>query len=184
MAKKKKSAFEAKFAAERKAKGPGQTFTFNGKSYSTNTAEDKVKAAPTTRPKANPQAGKPSVMSKAPEGPTNKPKVDTPTNRPKANPRAGKPSVMSTAPKGPTKPATPGNITTKAKATPAKATPAKAPTKIPLYKEGSAYAKRMAKGTQRQKDIEQAFFDQRLNNAEPEAGTTPPKPNPRRTKKK
>ena len=44
------SDFSKAFAAARKEKGAGKTFTFKGKSYSTNYASDAVKA-PTTRPK-------------------------------------------------------------------------------------------------------------------------------------
>ena len=45
------SDFSKAFAAARKEKGAGKTFTFKGKSYSTNYASDAVKA-PTPRPKA------------------------------------------------------------------------------------------------------------------------------------
>lgn len=47
------SDFSKAFAAARKEKGAGKTFTFKGKSYTTNYASDAVKA-PTTRPKAQP----------------------------------------------------------------------------------------------------------------------------------
>jgi hypothetical protein len=51
----KEPSFGAAFAAARKEKGAGKTFTYKGKSYSTNTADDKVKAAPKAKPKANPK---------------------------------------------------------------------------------------------------------------------------------
>ena len=49
--------FGKAFAAARKAKGAGKTFTWKGKSYSTNYKEDAKSKAPTTskRPKANPK---------------------------------------------------------------------------------------------------------------------------------
>lgn len=57
------SAFSTAFAAARKTKGAGKTFTFNGKSYSTNTADD-LKSSSTTpktspRPQANPKTATP-----------------------------------------------------------------------------------------------------------------------------
>ena len=48
------SAFGQAFAAARKRLGAGKTFSFNGKSYSTNTAEDKPARATSLRPQARP----------------------------------------------------------------------------------------------------------------------------------
>lgn len=67
--------FGAAFAAARKAKGPGKTFTWKGKLYTTDRADDKpakkaggtdVTSSP--RPRANPKRP-PQVMSEAPELP-------------------------------------------------------------------------------------------------------------------
>jgi hypothetical protein len=71
-----KQSFAKAFAAARKEKGAGKTFTWNGKSYSTNTKEDVAKkAAP--RPRANPNRA-PSVSSTAPARPARKDAVVKP----------------------------------------------------------------------------------------------------------
>ena len=54
------ASFKETFKAERDKKGPGKTFTWNGKSYSTDYAEEK-KSAPTTKPKAKPAPTKPKA---------------------------------------------------------------------------------------------------------------------------
>lgn len=50
--------FREAFAAARKAKGPGATFTWNGKSYSTNTADDAKSSRPKARSKTAPTVSK------------------------------------------------------------------------------------------------------------------------------
>jgi hypothetical protein len=49
------TSFDKAFAEARKKLGPGKTFTYKGKSYSTNTAED-AKSTGTTRPRPRPTA--------------------------------------------------------------------------------------------------------------------------------
>lgn len=50
------ASFKEAFAAARKEKGAGKAFTWNGKSYSTNRADDaKKSASPSTRPKSRPE---------------------------------------------------------------------------------------------------------------------------------
>ena len=59
------ASFKETFAKERKRLGKGKTFTWNGKSYSTNYAEEEstpLKSSP--RPKAKP-AAKPAAKSPA-----------------------------------------------------------------------------------------------------------------------
>lgn len=72
------ASFKEAFAAARKEKGAGKTFTWQGKSYTTDLASEK-KAPGETRPKARPK----------PPG----------AERPKARPSNTGPSVMSEAPK-------------------------------------------------------------------------------------
>ncbi len=65
------SAFGKAFADARRSLGPGKTFTFNGKSYSTNTAEDKPsKMAPAAskRPMPRPVVASADVESNRPMG--------------------------------------------------------------------------------------------------------------------
>lgn len=72
--------FSAAFAAARKEKGPGKTFTWKGKLYTTDRADDKpakktksTDMASSPRPKASPRTydpdKPPSVMSEAPAFP-------------------------------------------------------------------------------------------------------------------
>lgn len=147
--------FNSAFAAARKKKGAGATFTWQGKSYSTNTAEDLAKK--TKKPAANPR----NATSASPI-------------RPKARSEA-KPKAMTTAPKAPTQKVS--SRTLKAvsavkdkPAAVAKDKPVVKPIKggSKLYKEGSAYGQRKAKASQYLGDIERALYDQRLNNAESE----------------
>lgn len=84
--------FSAAFAAARKEKGPGKTFTWKGKSYTTDRADDKP-AGETVRPKARPAA---------------------PAKSPRPKPRSSKPrNVDSTGPAQPKQPAIEGNLKTK-----------------------------------------------------------------------
>jgi len=110
------SKFGKAFAAARKEKGPGKTFTFEGKSYSTDMASDKSSAPtsssrPTARPakKAPPMKGRPDSAPRVsdattvdrrwadanakPKAETAEPKMEvkTPTSsttRPQARPTA------------------------------------------------------------------------------------------------
>lgn len=94
--------FSEAFAAARKAKGPGATFTWNGKKYSTDRADD------TAKPKARPNA---------------------PAKSPRPQARMGKkPEVMSEAPKQPKAPSTPAQVKVAKKDAP-KATAKPAPKK-------------------------------------------------------
>ena len=76
------SKFGKAFAAARKEKGPGKTFMFNGKSYSTNMASDKPKAP----------AKKPDIAKRA-EAAINR---ASPT-RPKSRPTGTRPQARPTA---------------------------------------------------------------------------------------
>jgi hypothetical protein len=60
------SDFNKAFAKARKEKGANSTFVYQGKSYSTNTKEDTVKAKMTTAPKARPFNKTSSVQKEAP----------------------------------------------------------------------------------------------------------------------
>lgn len=119
------SKFGKAFAEARKAKGPGKTFTFEGKSYSTNMASDKGSAPkasprPTARPakKAPPMKGRPDSAARVsdattvdrrwadanakPKAETAKPKVEvkTPTSsttRPQSRPTGTRPQSRPTA---------------------------------------------------------------------------------------
>jgi hypothetical protein len=77
--------FKEAFKAARAEKGAGKTFTWNGKSYTTDLASDK-KAAP--KPKAKPMTSSPKPQAK--------PMQSSP--KPQANPRNVAPKVDSTAP--------------------------------------------------------------------------------------
>jgi hypothetical protein len=59
--------FKQAFVAARKAKGAGKTFTWKGKSYTTNTKEDKKSGAPkkSLRPKPRPTPTKKSSPNKS-----------------------------------------------------------------------------------------------------------------------
>ena len=62
----KDSGFNAAFAAARKKLGAGKTFTYNGKSYSTNRADDKPAAKPATGMTSSPKPqARPSWMGTA-----------------------------------------------------------------------------------------------------------------------
>jgi hypothetical protein len=112
--------FSKAFAAARKAKGPGKTFTWQGKSYSTNTKEDAAKetkappAAPRSpRPKANPTnapggarpEGPAAGMPKAPrseamkKGLSDLSAATTMAKKPKANPKVAAVIEKSKKPK-------------------------------------------------------------------------------------
>jgi hypothetical protein len=111
----KKPGFSTAFADARKKLGAGKTFTYNGKSYSTNRADDKPAkggVASSPRPKANPSNTPPAVNSTAPKMP-NPPmqggslKTSTPSigssPRPKENPAlAAKPMPARPISKTPT----------------------------------------------------------------------------------
>ena len=119
------SKFGKAFAAARKEKGAGKTFTFEGKSYSTDLASDKSSAPtsssrPTARPtrKAPPMKGRPDTAKRVsdattvdrrwadanatPKAETAKPKVEvkTPTSsttRPQSRPTGTRPQSRPTA---------------------------------------------------------------------------------------
>lgn len=65
------SNFGKAFAAARKEKGPGKTFTFEGKSYSTNMASDNKANAPTSspRPTARPTKNAPRMKGRPDSAP-------------------------------------------------------------------------------------------------------------------
>ncbi len=58
---KNQSGFAAEFAKQRKALGAGKTFTYQGKSYSTNRADDKPGMTSSPRPKAKPVPAAPKA---------------------------------------------------------------------------------------------------------------------------
>jgi len=66
------ASFKEAFAAARKEKGAGKTFTWNGKSYSTNIKEEGLGAKKPTTPKPRPTASA-SASSKPPARPAAKP---------------------------------------------------------------------------------------------------------------
>lgn len=73
------ASFKETFAKERKRLGKGKTFTWNGKSYSTNYAEEESsapKSSPRPKAKAKPKDGM-SGASRSAEGKV-KPKAETP----------------------------------------------------------------------------------------------------------
>jgi len=55
------SGFAAEFAKQRAALGAGKTFTYQGKSYSTNRADDKPGMTSSPRPKAKPAPAAPKA---------------------------------------------------------------------------------------------------------------------------
>lgn len=59
------ASFKEAFAAARKAKGAGSTFTWNGKKYTTDRADDKKAPPGSKAPPRRPTAKGPSVMSTA-----------------------------------------------------------------------------------------------------------------------
>lgn len=178
--------FKEKFKTERRLQGAGGTFTWNGKSYSTDMASDKKAVKPKAKPMTSspkPKA-KPMQSSPAPKrSPRNTPpKVDsTPPKTltsPKATPpvarASGKPKVDSTPPKTLTSPkATPpittkiGNSTTSIK----KSNTIGDKIRSVLtkgYLPGSAADERAKKRAQRYKDMDQAQVDMRMQRAEDE----------------
>jgi len=60
------SGFAAEFAKQRAALGAGKTFTYQGKSYSTNRADDKPGMTSSPRPKPRPAAPAPAAPKAAP----------------------------------------------------------------------------------------------------------------------
>ena len=74
--------FAKAFAAARKKLGAGKTFTWNGKSYSTNRADDK---ADKPKPKPRPAAAAPKPAA-APAKPATKPKPRPATAAPAPKP--------------------------------------------------------------------------------------------------
>lgn len=84
--------FSKAFAAARKKLGPGKTFEWNGKKYTTDYKEEvgKGKASTTPRPKARPEgmAAKPKANPVAKAGPEVRGKTNPMASspRPKANP--------------------------------------------------------------------------------------------------
>lgn len=113
------ASFKEAFAAARKAKGAGASFEWNGKTYSTNRADD-AKSTP-TKPKARP--------TQAPK----KPAAATPDKAPKKPSAPSKgPSVMSTAPAQPKAPTSGAKVTVTAAAKPAPKAGAKVDTKAAM----------------------------------------------------
>ena len=106
----KDSGFNAAFADARKRLGAGKTFTYNGKSYSTNRADDKPAkaAAPTAsqRPQPRPASATPAPVRQAAGTPTAgynpKPKPAMPMN-PNLRTEAGRQAMVgkSTRPTSP-----------------------------------------------------------------------------------
>jgi len=119
------ASFAEAFKAARKAKGAGATFTWNGKSYSTNYKEEtqsksgvKPKARPSTpekspRPRTRSDVA-PKVMSDSPK----QPKAPTTSSGVTLNRGNRAPAVMSEGPKQSKAPATSSGVTRK---TPAEA---------------------------------------------------------------
>ena len=111
------SGFAAEFAKQRAALGAGKTFTYQGKSYSTNRADDKpVKPAGMTsspRPQAKPMASSPAPKTRpnealAANGGARKPNANgkySPTTEMRL--RSAKPSGMATSPVPKARPAAP-----------------------------------------------------------------------------
>jgi len=82
-----KSEFQKAFAAARKEKGPGKTFTFNGRSYTTNYAEEAGEKAPakTETPKRDIAKVAEAAIDKAsPTRPKSRPTGTRPQSRPTA----------------------------------------------------------------------------------------------------
>ena len=111
------SGFAAEFAKQRAALGAGKTFTYQGKSYSTNRADDKpAKPAGMTsspRPQAKPMASSPAPKARpnealAANGGARKPNANgkySPTTEMRL--RSAKPSGMATSPVPKARPAAP-----------------------------------------------------------------------------
>lgn len=116
--------FKEAFAKARKEMGPGKTFTWQGKSYSTNQADDKAKPKAGTAPPARP---KPRAASPAPARPANlkTPRADRDQQSgPKAAPK--KPVQEDRATRI-AKPSAPSRAAKDDKVTPAKTAKAKTP---------------------------------------------------------
>jgi hypothetical protein len=107
---KKQSGFAAEFAKQRAALGAGKTFTYNGKSYSTNRADDKpaakgaskapkASAAPavSARSKANPYTSAGTAQRFSPSGAASSAAASP---RPKANPYTSAGTAQRFAPAG------------------------------------------------------------------------------------
>jgi len=74
------SSFSKAFAKARKEQGPGGTFTWRGKQYTTDRADDKPsKSTKTSRPKARPESTTPTTSPR----PRSKPRSTTPTTSPR-----------------------------------------------------------------------------------------------------
>jgi hypothetical protein len=94
------ASFKEAFAAARKEKGAGKTFTYKGKSYSTNYAEEEKKPSG-TKPKAKPAGLNPvrnpnatSVTNKVNPKPVRNPNATSVTNKVKPKP-ATKPATTT-----------------------------------------------------------------------------------------
>ena len=82
-----KSEFQKAFAAARKEKGPGKTFTFNGRSYTTNYAEEAGEKAPakTEAPKGDiVKVAEAAIDRASPTRPKSRPTGTRPQSRPTA----------------------------------------------------------------------------------------------------
>ena len=182
--------FKEKFKAERARLGAGKTFTWSGKSYSTDMASDKKETKPKAKPVATSPRPKAKPMQSSPtpkRSPRNTPpKVDStppktltsPKTTPPITRASGKPKVDSTPPKTLTSPKATPPITTK---TGNSTTPTKKSNTIgdkirsvltKGYLPGSAADERAKKRAQRYKDMDQAQVDMRMQRAEDEEKRT------------
>ncbi len=187
------ASFKEAFAKALAEKGTGQTFTWNGKTYTTDLASGK-----TMKPKVNPQ-----VVDMAGKG-NDKPVAPKASIRPKSRTSAAqntsnKPTVSSTAPTQPkapvnaplkvartntvkatgsatanagarssTKPTTANRNVAALKGGVAKAVAAGKELLTKGYTDSSAYGQRKAAAERKMKATEKALFDARLAKAEDE----------------
>ena len=114
------SGFAAEFAKQRAALGAGKTFTYQGKSYSTNRADDKpakpAGMATSPRPQAKPMTSSPAPKARPNEALAAKGAARKPNANGKYSPTtemrmSAKPAGMTTSPVPKARPAAPSPMT-------------------------------------------------------------------------
>ncbi len=125
------TSFKEAFTAARKDKGAGGTFTWNGKKYTTDRADDKKATPGSKAPPRRPTTKGPSVMSEAPT----MGKSDTASQRLKTS------SSSSSAPSTSPRPKPRTSVTSNIKAPPGPAASPKPKTRVMMPRAGKAGAR-------------------------------------------